>query len=71
MTINKIGAVKSYIPDESLVSFVQNWLQLHQKRDVLTKEGKELSREDKAAIRELDRMKVYVLDNIEIGRAHV
>jgi len=59
-----IGADKSYIPDETLVTFFQDWLHIHQKRDKLTKEGSELSDIDKKKLRELDRRKVYILDNI-------
>jgi len=59
-----IGADKSYIPDETLVAFFQDWLHIHQKRDKLTKEGSELSDIDKKKLRELDRRKVYILDNI-------
>lgn len=61
---NKIGESKCYIPNETLVNFVQEWLQLHRKKDSLTKEGKDLSREDRERIRESDRMKVYVLDTV-------
>lgn len=62
--VHKIGHEKSYIPNETLVSFIQEWLQLHRKKDILTKEGRSLSREEQLKIRELDRMKVYVLDTI-------
>ena len=58
-----IGADKSYIPDETLVTFFQDWLHIHQKRDKFTKEGKGLSDIDKKKLRELDRRKVYILDN--------
>lgn len=58
-----IDGEKSYIPDETLVNFIQDWLHIHKKRERLTKEGKELSQEDKKKIRELDRMKVHYLDN--------
>lgn len=60
--MNPIGNEKSYIPDETLVNFIQDWLHLHKKRAALTLAGKELSEEEKNRIRELDRMKVYVLD---------
>lgn len=59
---NSIGEGKSYIPDETIVNFIQGWLQLHKKKAVLAKDGKELSEEDKKKIREFDRMKVYILD---------
>lgn len=61
---HKIGEQKSYIPNETLVNFIQEWLQLHKMKRELTISGKELSVEDKKRIRELDRMKVYVLDTI-------
>lgn len=61
---NTIGHQKSYIPNETLVNFIQEWLQLHRKKDRLAKEGKDLSREEQLKIRELTRMKVYVLDTI-------
>jgi hypothetical protein len=61
---NTIRHEKSYIPNETLVNFIQEWLQLHRKKDRLTKEGKELSREEQLKIRELARMKVYILDTI-------
>jgi len=61
--VQVINDEKSYIPDEKLVEFLQEWLQIHKKRDQLTQEGKELSSEDKKRLRELDRMKVYYLDN--------
>ena len=61
---SQIEATKSYIPDETLVKFIQDWLQLHRKKDLLTKEGRDLSREEQLKIRELSRMKVYVLDTI-------
>lgn len=62
--VSKVGEDKSYIPRETLVNFIQEWLQLHQKKEVRTKAGKELSAVDKKRIRELDRMKVYVIDTI-------
>jgi hypothetical protein len=58
-----INETKSYIPDETLVTFIQNWLHIHKKRDQLTKEGVELSPEDKKKLRELDRMKVHYIDH--------
>lgn len=58
-----INGSKSYIPDESLVSFIQEWLQIHKKRAKLAKEGENITDEEKKRIRELDRMKVYHLDN--------
>ncbi len=61
--VQSINGSKSYIPDESLVSFIQEWLQIHKKRAKLTKEGKEITDDEKKRIRELDRMKVYHLDN--------
>jgi hypothetical protein len=61
--VQAIGDTKSYVPDESLVSFIQEWLQIHKKREKLTKKGEELSADEKKRIRELDRMKVYHLDN--------
>ena len=61
--VQKIGDNKSYIPDETLVNFIQDWLHIHKKREQLTKEGKELPSEDKKKLRELDRMKVHYLDN--------
>lgn len=62
--VHKIGEDKSYIPNETLVNFIHEWLQLHKKKEEFTKEGKELSTIDKEKIRESDRMKVYVLDTI-------
>lgn len=62
--VQKIGEEKCYIPNETLVNFIHDWLQLHQKKEVFTKAGKELSSEDKERIRELARMKVYVFDTI-------
>ena len=53
-----------YNPDETLVRFIQEWLRLHKMRETMVKEGKDLSDEDKKKIRESDRMKVYILDNI-------
>lgn len=62
--VNFIGNEKSYIPNETLVNFIQEWLHLHKKKQALVLEGKELSEEDKKKIRKSDRMKVYVLDSI-------
>ena len=62
--VQKINEDKSYIPDETLVTFIQDWLHIHKKKEELTKQGINLSLEDKNKIRESDRMKVYVLDNI-------
>ena len=62
--VNKVGEAKSYIPREALVNYIQEWLQLHQKKDALTQEGKELSLAEQKRIRELDRMKVYIIDSI-------
>ncbi|MDE1726265.1 MAG: hypothetical protein KGH89_03260 [Thaumarchaeota archaeon] len=62
--VHKIGEMKSYIPNDTLVNFVQEWLQLHREKENLTKAGKELSTDEKKKIRELDRMKVYVLDTV-------
>jgi len=59
---DSINEGRSYIPDEAVVNFIQGWLQLHKKKSVLAKDGKELSQEEKKKIRELDRMKVYILD---------
>lgn len=59
----KISNEKSYIPDETLVNFIQDWLHIHKKRDQLTKDGIELSPEDKKKLRELDRMKVHYIDH--------
>ena len=61
--VQLINGSKSYIPDESLVSFIQEWLQIHKKRAKLAKEGEDITDEEKKRIRELDRMKVYHLDN--------
>ncbi len=61
--VQLIDGNKSYIPDELLVSFIQEWLQIHKKRAKLTKEGEDITDEEKKRIRELDRMKVYHLDN--------
>ena len=62
-SVQKIGSEKSYIPDETLVNFIQDWLHIHKKREQLTQEGKELSSEDKKRLRELDRMKVHHIDH--------
>ncbi len=62
--VQKIGDEKSYIPDETLVTFIQNWLHIHKKKERLTKDGEELSSKDKKKLRESDRMKVYILDNL-------
>lgn len=62
--VQKIGDDKSYIPDDSLVNFIQEWLEIHKKRDALTLEGKRLSKSEVERIRELDRMKVHIIDNI-------
>ena len=58
-----INATKSYVPDESLVSFIQEWLRIHKRRDKLAKEGTDITSEEKKRIRKLARMKVYHLDN--------
>jgi len=57
-----INGDKSYIPDETLVSFIQDWLRIHKKRDQLIKEGKEMSSEDKKQLRALDKKKVDYID---------
>lgn len=62
--VQKIGNVKSYIPDETLVTFLQDWLQIHQKKEKLTLDGKALSAEDQTLIRNLDKKKVDYLDNL-------
>lgn len=62
--VSKVGEAKSYIPREALVNYIQEWLQLHQKKDALTQAGKELSAADQKRIRELDRMKVYIIDTV-------
>lgn len=64
MKRNYVRRTKSYVPREALVDFVQEWLQLHRKRDMLLKEGKDITPEEKERIRELDRKKVYVLDKV-------
>ncbi|MCV0431673.1 hypothetical protein [Nitrosopumilus sp.] len=61
--VQKIKDEKSYIPDETLVTFIQDWLHIHKKRERLTKEGKELSSEDKKKLRALDKKKVDYIDN--------
>lgn len=61
---NLIDNEKSYTPDTLLVEFFQDWLQLHKKRDVLTSAGEDLSENEKKEIRNLDRRKVYILDNL-------
>jgi hypothetical protein len=61
---NKMGVEKSYIPNDTLVNFIHEWLQIHQKKDAFTTDGKELSEEDKGRIRKSNRMKVYVFDSI-------
>lgn len=62
--VNFIDDKKSYIPNETLVNFIQEWLHLHRKKHELAKEGKDITREEHLKIRELDRMKVYILDTI-------
>lgn len=62
--VSKVGEDKCYIPREALVNFIQEWLQLRQKKEALTKAGNELSAVDQKRIRELDRMKVYIIDTI-------
>lgn len=62
--VNSINEEKSYIPDETLVNFIQDWLQLHREKDRLTKSGESLTKEQEMAIRKLARMKVYVLDTM-------
>jgi hypothetical protein len=62
--VQKINGDNSYIPEETLVNFIQEWLAIHKKRDVLKLDGKSLSKLEENRIRELDRMKVYVIDNI-------
>jgi hypothetical protein len=62
--VQSLNGKKSYIPNEALVNFIQDWLHYHKKKDVLTKEGKELTKEDRAKLDELRRMKPYVLDNV-------
>ena len=57
-----INHEKSYIPDETLVNFIQDWLHIHKKREQLTKEGRELSSEDKKKLRALDKKKVDYID---------
>lgn len=59
----KINENKSYIPDENLVGFLQDWLLIHQKKEQFTKDGKNLSKEDQLRIRALDKRKVDILDN--------
>ena len=63
-SFQRINSEKSYIPDETLVSFIHNWLHIHKKREQMVKEGRELSSEEKAELRKSDRMKVYILDNM-------
>ncbi|PJB98776.1 MAG: hypothetical protein CO079_01520, partial [Nitrosopumilales archaeon CG_4_9_14_0_8_um_filter_34_10] len=58
-----INGEKSYIPDETLVNFIQDWLHIHKKREQLTLEGKELSPEDKKKLRALDKKKVDYIDH--------
>lgn len=60
----EIDSVKSYIPKEELVEFIQEWLQIHKKREELAKEGRYLSEEENSRIRPLDTNKVRILDNI-------
>ena len=60
----KIDGSKSYIPDENLVGFLQDWLLIHQKKEQFTKDGKSLSKEDQLKIRALDKQKVDILDNM-------
>ncbi len=62
--VQKIGSDKSYIHEDTLVNFIQEWLEIHKKRERLTVEGKRLSKSEEERIRELDRMKVHVIDNI-------
>lgn len=62
--LQKIDGDKSYIPDETLVNFIQDWLHIHKKREQLTVEGKELSSEDKKKLRALDKKKVDYMDNL-------
>lgn len=62
--LQKIDGDKSYIPDETLVNFIQDWLHIHKKREQFTKEGKELSAEDKKKLRALDKKKVDYMDNL-------
>ena len=64
MKADALESNKSYNPDETLVNFIQDWLHLHKKREMMVKQGEELSDEDKKKIRESDRMKVYILDTI-------
>jgi len=61
--VQKIGYDKSYIPDETLVTFLQDWLHIHQKKERLTKEGRGLSSEDQTRLRNLDKKKVDYIDN--------
>jgi hypothetical protein len=60
--MNHLDDGKSYIPDETLVNFIQDWLQLHKKKATLTQAGEDLSEEEEKQILELRRMKVYILD---------
>jgi len=62
--LQTINGDKSYIPNETLVNFIQDWLHIHKKRDQLTQEGKELSSEDKKKLRALDKKKVDYIDNV-------
>lgn len=62
--LQKINNEKSYIPDENLVNFIQDWLHIHKKREQFAKEGKELSSEDKKKLRALDKKKVDYIDNM-------
>jgi len=62
--LQKIDDEKGYIPDETLVNFIQDWLHIHKKRERLTKEGKELHSEDKKKLRALDKKKVDYIDNM-------
>jgi len=62
--MNNIGTDKSYIPDAVLADFFRDWLHLHKKKTKLAKEGRDISDSEKREVRNLDRRKVYILDNI-------
>ena len=61
--VQRIDDDKCYIPDETLVTFLQDWLHIHQKRERLTKEGEGLSSEDEKRLRNLDKKKIDYIDN--------
>jgi hypothetical protein len=52
-----------YMPSVTLIKYMKDKLQVEQKRQKLLSRGEDLPAEDKQHIRNLDRMKVHILDS--------